>query len=177
MKTDLIVRGARVLVRGGLALLLGTLTACVMAAGCSSSSPRSSTTSRTSAGQDLAFSVCMRSHGVSSFPDPGATPSGPENMIGGVAIPSTINMQAPAFRTAWTACRGLLSSLSPQGRPQITASMRASLIAHAQCMRAHGVSGYQDPTFPAGGGIAITDAGTNPQSPAYQRAAAVCGKL
>jgi hypothetical protein len=46
---------------------------------------------------------------------------------------------------------------------------------HAQCMRTHDVPGYQDPTFPPNGRIAITDAGTNPQSPAYRHAAAVCG--
>jgi hypothetical protein len=45
--------------------------------------------------------------------------------------------------------------------------MKAAQIAHAQCMRTHGVPGYPDPGFPSSGGIAITDAGTNPQSPAY----------
>jgi hypothetical protein len=49
------------------------------------------------------------------------------------------------------------------------------MLAHAQCMRDHGVPGYQDPRFPASGGIAITDAGTDAQSPAYERAQSLCG--
>jgi hypothetical protein len=53
--------------------------------------------------------------------------------------------------------------------------MKASMVARAQCMRTHGVPGYQDPKFPASGGIEFTDAGINPSSPAYQHAAAVCG--
>jgi hypothetical protein len=42
-------------------------------------------------------------------------------------------------------------------------------------MREHGVPKLQDPTFPPGRGIEVTDAGVNPQSPAYKRAEAVCG--
>ncbi len=151
------------------------ITGCVVAAGCGTSAPKSATRSPTVAGQALAFSRCVRAHGVPSFPDPGTAPTGPESTIGGVAIPSTINTQAPAFQAALDACRGLISALSQQGKPPITASVKASLIAHAQCMRTHGVPGYQDPTFPASGGIGITDAGTDPQSPAYKQAVAVCG--
>jgi hypothetical protein len=59
---------------------------------------------------------------------------------------------------------------------KITAVTKASMIAHAQCMRTHGVPAYQDPRFPPGGGIATFDGpGVDPQAPAYKRAAAVCG--
>jgi hypothetical protein len=159
-----------------IAAVLGTITACLIVAGCGSSAPKSATSSSTVASQQLAFVRCVRAHGVPNLPDPGANVSGAENMIGGIAIPPTINMQSPAFKTAWTSCQGLMSArLNPQGKPSITPAMKASLIAHAQCMRNHGVPGYQDPKFPAGGGILVTDAGTNPQSPAYKHAAAVCG--
>lgn len=153
---------------------MGLLAASALAAGCGSGSPKAPTTSSRVAGE-LAYSRCIRAHGVPDFPDPGATVSGPANSIGGILIPASIDTQSPAFQAAQIACRGLVSTaLSPQGKPQITASVRDSMIAHAQCMRAHGVTGYQDPTFPATGGIAITDAGTDPQSPAYQRAQAIC---
>jgi hypothetical protein len=159
-----------------IAAVLATITACVIAAGCGSSAPKSAPSPATVASQQLAFVKCVRAHGVPNLPDPGANVSGAENMIGGIAIPPTINMQSPAFKTAWTACQGLMSArLNPQGKPSITPAIKASLIAHAQCMRTHGVPGYQDPKFPAGGGILVTDAGTNPQSPAYKHAAAVCG--
>jgi hypothetical protein len=158
------------------AALLATIAACALAAGCGSSSPKRTTGSPSVAAQQLAFSRCVRAHGVASFPDPGASVSGQENIIGGIAIPTTINIQSPAFKTAWTACQGLMAArLAPEGKPPITASLKASLIAHAQCMRTHGVPGYQDPRFPAGGGIEVTDAGTNPQAPAYRNAAALGG--
>jgi hypothetical protein len=85
-------------------------------------------------------------------------------------------MQSPAYQAAQHNCQGLLSAVfSRQGKRAITASDKAALIAHAQCMREHGVPNLRDPTFPASGGIAVTDAGVNPQSPAYVHAEAVCG--
>jgi hypothetical protein len=60
------------------------------------------------------IAVCMRAHGVSEFPDPSATR--PSNLAGSgmgvltdfdgvfLAFPSTIDMQAPAYRQALTAC-------------------------------------------------------------------------
>jgi hypothetical protein len=177
MQTDLIAFRPRIAARRSIAALLGTIAAAVIAAGCDATAPKNTTSSPTVAGHELAFSKCVRAHAVPNFPDPGTSATGPENTIGGIAIPSAIDMQSPAFQAALTACRGLLSAgLSPRGQRPITASLRASLIAHAQCMRTHGVPGYQDPTFPASGGIAFTDAGTDPQSPAYIRAAAACGR-
>lgn len=119
----------------------------------------------------------MREHGVPSFPDAGTPATGSENSIGGFAIPASINLQSPAFKTAWTDCQGLIAArLSPQGRPGITASMKASLIAHAQCMRTHGVPAYPDPSFPSSGGIMVQDTpGVSPQAPAYEHAQAACG--
>lgn len=61
----------------------------------------------------LETSDCMRKHGVSGFPDPTLkAPSSPAGYgaiedRGGVilAIPSTINMQSPAFQQAAKACQ------------------------------------------------------------------------
>jgi hypothetical protein len=168
----------RLAARRGIAVLLGTITACVVAAGCGSSSPSTTASSPRVAGQELALSECVRAHGVPDFPDPGTITTRPEDMIGGIGVPSTINTQSPAFRAAWTACQGMISArLSPQGKPQITPALKASMIAHAQCMRTHGVSAYQDPSFPPGGGIeSFQGPGVNPQSPAYRQATAACGK-
>jgi hypothetical protein len=60
----------------------------------------------------LAISKCMRSHGVTDFPDPPTTPpSGPSDYSvvmgrGGVflAVPSTINVDSPTFKQAAAAC-------------------------------------------------------------------------
>jgi hypothetical protein len=115
--------------------------------------------------------------GVSGLPDPGAPAGAGASSIGGVQIPASIDMQSPAFTGAMSRCRSLLSSIaSSAGRPRISAALKASLLAHAQCMRDNGVPTYPDPTFPATGGIAITDAGTDPQSPAYLHAQSACGR-
>jgi hypothetical protein len=60
------------------------------------------------------IAVCMRAHGVSEFPDPRTTPPSSQADPGpgvitdfdGVFLvfPSTINLQAPAYRQALTAC-------------------------------------------------------------------------
>lgn len=60
----------------------------------------------------LKISQCMRRHGISDFPDPTTTPpSSPAgysevlNLGGAVlAVPSTINVQAPAYQQAGAAC-------------------------------------------------------------------------
>lgn len=154
-------------------LLVAAITIGLLAAGCGTSSPARGSTPRTVAA--LEFTKCMRGHGVPSLPDPGSRVSGPFDSIGDVEIPTTIDTQSPAFQGAQAACQGLLSAiLSSQGKPAVTASVKAAVIAHAECMRTHGVADFPDPTFPASGGIAITDAGTDPQSPAYQHAQSVC---
>jgi len=159
-----------------LIFIVGMLVTCALCAGCGSSAPAASTRSTGRSTAELEFSKCMRAHGVSGFPDPGAAISGPYNSIAGIAIPLSIDIRAPAFQAAQGSCQGLLASvLSRQGKPPITAALKESLIAHAQCMRTHGVPAYQDPQFPAGGGIAIFDGpGVNPQSPAFQHALAAC---
>jgi hypothetical protein len=155
---------------------IGAVAACALVAGCGGSSSKAASGSSASGTGALAFSKCVRAHGVPDFPDPGATISGPHDSIGGINIPPTIDTQSPAFQAAFATCRDLLPGFSNQGKPPITAAVKESLIVHAQCMRTHGVPAYSDPTFPPGGGIEIfQNSGVNPQSPAYQHAAAACG--
>ena len=62
----------------------------------------------------LRIAVCMRQHGISQFPDPRTTvPSDPlslgireiSDFDGAILLfPQTLNMQAPAYRQALTAC-------------------------------------------------------------------------
>ncbi len=58
--------------------------------------------------QALKFSQCMRSHGISDFPDPQSQPGG------GIAIRiragqgSNLNPQSPQFQAAQQACQGLM---------------------------------------------------------------------
>jgi len=121
----------------------------------------------------LKFANCMRAHGVPNFPDPGTG--------GGIQVPigSPVTKSSPAFQTASQACRADLPQLRG-GPPKVSAAQRRRLIAFSQCIRAHGVPNFPDPTFPASGGARIAGPGQqpdfNPQSPAFERASAACGQ-
>jgi hypothetical protein len=60
--------------------------------------------------QLFVFSRCMRSHGVSSFPDPDSTGELPFDKIG------ALDTQTPHFYAAYTACRPLFPHIGPQIR-------------------------------------------------------------
>jgi hypothetical protein len=56
-------------------------------------------------------------------------------------------------------------------------STRLALLKQAECMRAHGVPDFPDPTFPKRGGVEHTlPPGLSPNSPAFQSAAKACGR-
>jgi hypothetical protein len=99
-----------------------------------------STTSKYAAA--LAYSRCMRSHGLPTFPDP-------KQVGSGIEIPgsqSGMNPQSPAFKSAQQSCRHLLPG---GGRPTHADQERvlARMLHISQCMRAHGISGFTDPTL------------------------------
>jgi len=162
------------------------LTAVLGVAACGSSRPNTggSTAAQNNpadAAKALAFAKCMRSHGVSNFPDPTngelrlqvqKTPN--STSVNGVEV------NGPAFQSAMQACR---SYLPTGGRPSAaqTAKARAQALAMSRCMRSHGVPNFPDPKFqtaPGGGfGIRIGGPGINPNSPAFQSAQKVCGKI
>jgi hypothetical protein len=135
-------------------------------AACGSSGHASTAGAKPNQSAFLAFSICMRSHGVPKFPDPSST--------GGIqiSIGSGIDPQSPAFQAARQHCRRLL----PGGGPHpLTAVDKAKLVANARCMREHGVPNFPDPIFPPGGGVEMQFQGLNPNSPAFQHASKVCG--
>ncbi len=164
-------------------------------AGCGSSSKPSSSASKSASngGPGLEFSRCVRSHGVSNFPDPSA--SGPfQVQLSGYHtrvilsdIPG-VNPVSPAFKAAQSACQKLLPGAFPQSRPPSAAAM-AQARAWATCMRTHGVPNFPDPmtTMPGhgapfnglvnqiNGAVFMLPAATiNTQSPAFKRAATGC---
>ena len=86
------------------------------------------------------FADCMRSNGVSEFPDPGA--SG-KLTLDGIVNGSTLDPNTPAFKQAISACKGL----EPAG---FTGSKRShqqtdAALKFAQCIRENGVSDFPDP--------------------------------
>jgi hypothetical protein len=152
----------------------------VAIAGCGSSGNKPSHSG--SGGSFVAFSVCMRSHGVPNFPDPTGG--------GGIHLDGTnINPASPSFLAAREICRKKL----PGGGPGAVsaaekARFKVQLVAAAACMRSHGVTGFPDPFIgsppsdPAGysiledeGGVVLAVPATiNPSSPLFTRAAKSC---
>jgi hypothetical protein len=137
---------------------------------------RSSSTGSASYSRALTFADCMRSHGVSSFPDP---------IPGKFSFPIVSGLtQAPGFRSAEQACKRLLPS--PPPAPPVSAAMisrlRTGALAMARCLRVHGVPNFPDPSIslgPGGGVLLITFggpiAGIDLASPAFRAAQKACG--
>lgn len=115
----------------------------LVGAGCSSPSAGSGAgaSGATNHGQAVKFAECMRTNGVSGFPDPDA--SG-KLTIDQVANGSGLNPNAPAFKQALAACKGLEPGefMGPQRTPQ----QQANALRFAQCIRANGVPDFPDPT-------------------------------
>ena len=150
---------------------------CVLAiAACGSSTKPPAESASSSYSSQITFARCMRSHGVPNFPDPsppGASLTG--NTFGAFALPPGLNLQAPAAQSALKGCRKTLPG-GGGGRGGISESTKLRLLKHAQCMRAHGVSNYRDPTIPSHGPIESgPPPGINTDSPVFQRAATACG--
>jgi hypothetical protein len=142
------------------------LTLAASACGGPSGATARGSTSASSSRDPVAWSACMRSHGVPSFPDPGADAR--------VAIPSTIGVGAPTVRAAFSACRRLAPSGSPlSGQGDTTEQNR--LLAFAKCMRTHGVPAFPDPREVNGRAATRVTAGAiDPNSPIVTAAMRAC---
>ncbi len=154
-------------------LALALAGAAVLAAGCSGGSPSPGAgagspggSAKTSA---LAYSQCMRAHGIKNFPDP--------NSQGQVALnagPGTgIDPQSPQYQAADRACKSLMpgSALSPAQQ----AAIKAGNLRYAQCMRAHGIADFPDPN--SQGQIQIQakpGSDLDPNNPRFQAANKAC---
>jgi hypothetical protein len=110
-------------------------------AGCGSSgSPTgSSSTVASLANQALSYARCMRSHGISDFPDPSGS--------GGLQYQGSTS--SPAYRSAQTACARLeprkIVPNSGSDTPQQAAADQRVLLRWANCMRHHGYPQLPDP--------------------------------
>jgi hypothetical protein len=152
-----------------------TAAAAALVAGCGSSPSRSPAQSaHNPGGQAFAYARCMRSHGVADFPDPKVTTSPGGGSVGiRMAVPSSVG-NSPAFKTANKACQHILpapgSAHHDSGAPS-----KQALLAFAQCLRSHGISGFPDPNgqgqLPA---QTIAAAGVNIHTPQFLAAGKEC---
>jgi hypothetical protein len=115
----------------------------------------------------VAFSACMRKHGVPNFPDPKAVGHG----YGLTIDDETAN--SPQFKNAEQVCKKLLPNGGMPTAQEQAAQMQEAL-KYAACIRSHGVPSFPDPKLHAGGGIEMGEAPDSPQVKIAQKA---CGHL
>jgi predicted small secreted protein len=91
--------------------------------------------------QAVKFAECMRSNGVSGFPDPAASGA---FTIDGVVNGSSLDPSSAAWKTAIGACK----DLEPPGFTggKVTAQQRVARLKFAECIRDNGVPDFPDPT-------------------------------
>ena len=129
-----------------------------------------------------AAAQCVRQHGVPSYADPVLTASGQ------VYSDSRSIQDAPqaVLNAAYQACSTLVAraGLNPSREPPAPPQLVEAGVRAAECMRAHGLSNFRDPTaqssYTPGHGFGIS-AGEVPAGgkldPAYQAAASACRTL
>jgi len=120
--------------------------------------------------QLLAYARCMRSHGISDFPDPTTTGGGISiSQHGGPG--SDLNRNNPTYEAAHQACR----TLQPGGvqAPTVSPQKLAAEARWARCMRSHGLPSFPDPN----GQGAFDRNKFDESSPAFQTASNACRSL
>jgi hypothetical protein len=134
-------------------------------------SSASSTSSAQAAHEDaaLAFSRCMRSHGVPSFPDPD---------LQGNVPPFRAGVSKQTSAAAGDACKPLLASGGGGGAGTRGDQQKLAFALNvARCMRAHGFPTYPDPTTSSqGSGTRFEGTGIDTKSPPFQRMETTCEK-
>lgn len=161
-------------------LIPAALIGALAIAACGGSSTKAHSGSGVSA-HLVSYSRCMRSHGVSSFPDPSTTETPNSFGVDGYNfdLPNGMNTQSPNYKSADLACQKWIGFGTGSGHA-MSAKQRQALLAHAECMRTHGVPNFPDPKITTiNGGTAVSSGGPgiNPQSPAFQQAQKECQKL
>ena len=119
-------------------------------------------------GDPLAYSRCMRAHGVTNFPDPDPN--------GGISIShgNGLDPDSPQFKSADAACKAQMPHM-PQAQQS---KMKAAALKYAQCMRAHGLTSFPDPSSDGGIQLQVTPGSElDPNSPLYVTADKACQKL
>lgn len=149
-------------------VLLAATGPILLAAACSSSGSGASSPSASSSApaSALAFSHCMRSHGLPQFPDPDSSGTLPK--IG----PQQLGASSAEVEAAQQTCASLLQPSATQAQ-QTLSGMRD----FAGCMRSHGTPNWPDPTTDNGQAVFDLHGRTNPDSQQSVTASDDCSHL
>ena len=122
---------------------------------------------------ELKFAECMRDEGI-DMPDPGVE-GRQEFRIGG---DSGISPQE--FEAARKACEKYRKDIRPELSEEEQQEFKEAALAHARCMREHGID-FPDPTFTADGGARVRIPGGKDklkgEDPGFKAAEEACGHL
>jgi hypothetical protein len=120
----------------------------------------------------VAFSRCMRSHGVPTFPDPSTIhPRALKEIAQHLAATN------PRFAAATRACNHLLPNggSSSQETARQDRTRLADELSFARCMRSHGVTRFPDPPAQSGLTVELVQAqGIDVHSTAFLRVVQAC---
>jgi phage tail protein X len=163
-----------------LASLVALAAFSLLAAGCGGggspgvASVASSTASATTTAQTglAAYSRCMRSNGVATFPDPNSSGEVPK-----LQVVAARESNPRRFDSASNSCSHLLpdGSLGQQQTAQQKRTQLTDELSFARCMRSHGVTRFPDPTAQGDLSVARVEAqGIDVHSPAVLRVVQAC---
>jgi hypothetical protein len=161
------------MIKAGLAVTLAGMLLLAVACGSGGGSPGpAASPGQRLYQQALTYSQCMRSHGVPDFPDPKQGPGGalvyPLNPPAGM-------LTSPGYDAAFRACLKLAVTGGRPAAPYRAIAVKA--LKFAECMRAHGITGYPSPAA-LGGGVHIPDytaIGLDTHTLQFQAAGRACG--
>jgi hypothetical protein len=125
-------------------------------------------------GSLVEYATCMRSHGVSNFPDPASLGSsgGIRATKGRMVRISAGEASSPNFQAAQRACAKYYGQTAlPQ---RVSPLEMQKLLAVSRCMRAHGVPNFPDPNPTTG---ELSPAGIDKSSPQVLAALRACSSL
>jgi hypothetical protein len=175
---------AAIIAAAGLALLAAACGGSNKVASVRSSSAGGSSNAASSApstssheSNDLRYSQCMRSHGITDSPDP--TASG-DFAIDSAGPNSDLDRDNPAFQAAEWACQRYTPQ--PDVTPAQHAQLESAYLSFARCMRSHGVGDFPDPVTGTGGhpGFYLqggSNSDLNSNNPAFQRGVEACQRI
>jgi hypothetical protein len=139
----------------------------LLAAACGGT-PSTTDKGGTTNSHQVAFSRCMRSNGVTNYPDPNSSGVIPKESSQELGVTSS------KFQSAQGACQHLLPNGGHGPNQAEVQQVKAQGLKFAQCMRGHGVA-LPDP----GSDGQIPDpasVGLNQGSPSFQAGNQACGK-
>ena len=151
--------------------------AALLAAACSSSPSSTGSGGSPNAGGSasspsaLAFSRCMRSHGVPNFPDP--PPSFNGKFPG--SSPQQLGVSVSRIRAVTGACQSLLPAV--RGPAPLTAQDQQDYLRAAACMRSHGITNFPDPVFSGGSVHFAIPSSIDASSMPFTQARQTCERL